>query len=100
MLAAAESVSTGKGLGHTYQTNMSRFADQVSSSEKINDVIGILNNMGAVQKANALEKVRVHLKDLSAQTGGFTADKDVIKTLNQTRAAASKLAKGGFISRR
>jgi hypothetical protein len=100
MLGAAESVSTGKGLGQTYQTNLSRFADQVSSSEKINDVIGILNNMGAVQKANALEKVRVQLKSLSEQTGGFTADKDVIKTLNETRAAASKLAKGGFISKR
>jgi hypothetical protein len=100
MLGAAESVSTGKGLGQTYQTNLSRFADQVSLSEKINDVIGILNNMGAVQKANALEKVRVQLKSLSEQTGGFTADKDVIKTLNETRAAASKLAKGGFISKR
>lgn len=107
MLGAAESVSLGKkGLGQTYQRDMSEFADQISSSKKINYVIDTLRDMGAVQKADALEKTRKALKNLSYET---TLDefqkqrgthKEVIGTLNQTREAASKLAKGGFISRR
>jgi len=100
LLGAAESVSVGKGLGHTYQLNLSQFADQISSNEKINYVIDVLKDMGAVQKANALEKTRSALRDLSDVTGASGNDKQVIKALNQTRAAASKLAKGGFISRR
>jgi len=107
MLGAAESVSLGKkGLGQTYQRDMSEFADQVVSTEKIKYVINTLRDMGAVQKADALEKTRKALKDLSHLTGvedsGFQrgTHKEVIESLNQTRAAASKLAKGGFISKR
>lgn len=100
LLGAAESVSVGKGLGHTYQLNLSQFADQISSNEKINYVIDVLKDMGAVQKANALEKTRSALRDLSDVTGASGNDKQVIKALNETREAARKLAKGGFISRR
>jgi hypothetical protein len=108
MLGAAESVSLGKkGLGQTYQRDMSEFADQVASTEKIKYVINTLRDMGAVQKADALEKTRKALKDLSHLTGlvedsGFQrgTHKEVIESLNQTRESASKLAKGGFISKR
>jgi hypothetical protein len=107
MLGAAESVSLGKkGLGQTYQTDMSKFADQIASSKKIDYVIDTLRDMGAVQKADALEKTKKALKDLSHVTGidkfgkQRGTHKEVIGTLNQTRESASKLAKGGFISRR
>lgn len=107
MLGTAEAVSLGKkGLGQTYQRDMSEFADQIASTEKIKYVINTLRDMGAVQKADALEKTRKALKDLSYLTGteesGFQrgTHKEVIETLNQTRESARKLAKGGFISRR
>ena len=99
LLGAAESVSVGKGLGHTYQTDMTRFANQIASTPKIDSVIKVLDDMGAVQKASTLRKVRDKFHELS-NISDNSSDKTMIKTLNQTRESASKLAKGGFISRR
>jgi len=99
LLGAAESVSVGKGLGHTYQTDMTRFANQISSTNKIESVIKVLDDMGAVQKASTLRKVKDELVGL-ANISDNSPDKNTIKALNQTREAARKLAKGGFVSRR
>ena len=102
MLGSAESVSTKKGLGHSYQSNLVAFSDQISAS-KIGDVITVLKDMGAVQKAKALEDVRVKLKDLSkasSQQGVAMNDKFIIKPLNTAREATRKLARGGFITKR
>ena len=102
MLGSAESVSAKKGLGHSYQSNLVSFSDQISAS-KIGDVITILKDMGAVQKAKALEDVRVKLKELSnasTQQGRAMADKPIIKSLNTAREATRKLARGGFITKR
>jgi hypothetical protein len=102
MLGSAESVSTKKGLGHSYQSNLVAFSDQISAS-KIGDVITVLKDMGAVQKAKALEDVRVKLKDLSkaaTKQGVAMNDKFIIKPLNTAREATRKLARGGFITKR
>ncbi|CAB4156190.1 hypothetical protein UFOVP662_45 [uncultured Caudovirales phage] len=102
MLGSAESVSTKKGLGHSYQSNLVSFSDQISAS-KIGDVITVLKDMGAVQKAKALEDVRVKLKELSSassQQGKAMSDKFIIKPLNTAREATRKLARGGFITKR
>jgi hypothetical protein len=102
MLGSAESVSAKKGLGHSYQSNLVAFSDQISAS-KIGDVITVLKDMGAVQKAKALEDVRVKLKDLSkaaTKQGVAMNDKFIIKPLNTAREATRKLARGGFITKR
>jgi hypothetical protein len=99
LLGAAESVSIKKGLGQTYQTDMTRFSNQIASSNKIDSVIKMLEEMGAVQKAQSLTKVRDNLKELS-RVSGVSPDKVTIKALNETRESASKLAKGGFVTRR
>lgn len=103
MLASSEAVSTKKGLGQTYQSNLAKFADQVSATPKIYSVIKTLKDMGAVQKAKTLENVVDKLESLSKQTDYTNRDlgnKGVIKSLNEARVAASKLAKGGFVSKR
>jgi hypothetical protein len=99
LLGAAESVSTKKGLGHTYQTDMTRFANQIASTSKIGTVINVLEDMGAVQKAAALKNIRNKLNELSS-VSGEGSDKITIKALNETREAGRKLAKGGFINKR
>lgn len=103
MLASSSAVSTKKGLGQTYQSNLASFADQVASSGKIGKVIKTLRDMGAVQKAKTLENVRDKLFTLSEKTGDDMKEvgsKGVIKSVNEAREAASKLAKGGFVSKR
>lgn len=99
LLGAAESTSVGKGLGQTYQVDISRFADQIRSTKKIQSVIEVLDDMGAVQKASTLRTVRDKLIELSTVSGS-KPDKVTIKALNETREAARKLAEGGFVSRR
>jgi hypothetical protein len=103
MLGAAQSVSTKKGLGHTYQDNLSGFADQLASSKKTEKTIKLLNDMGATQKAQALTTLLEKLDKLSGAAGHLgskAGDKTVVEATNEARKAGGKLAKGGFVSKR
>ena len=103
LLGAAQSVSTKKGLGHTYQDNLSGFADQLSATKKTEKIIKTLDDMGAVQKAKALRDLLDKMDTLSGAAGYLkspTGDKAVIDALNAARKAGGKLAKGGFVSKR